>query len=84
MEWILYRHGITVVTPTPFLTEIKSDRPEVSNSATFDLEWCKFKGRYEHSKTEIIAASFCSYWGEKIGLHISWYACSEDSEKALI
>lgn len=60
--------------------KIKSNRSEVKNSASFDFEWVKYKGRYEHSKTRIFGASFCTNLGEKVGLHISRYA----GEKALI
>ncbi|MGD9673665.1 MAG: DNA polymerase domain-containing protein [Candidatus Nitrosocosmicus sp.] len=53
--------------------EIKSYRNEVINSASFDLEWVPYKGKYQHSKTKIFAAAFCTNWGERIVLHISKY-----------
>jgi hypothetical protein len=46
---------------------------EVKNSASIDLEWIPFKGRYEHDKTRIFAASFCSSVGESTALHVSDY-----------
>lgn len=53
--------------------EIKSYRNEVLNSASFDLEWAPYKGKYQHSKTKIFAAAFCTNWGERIVLHHSKY-----------
>jgi hypothetical protein len=53
------------------IPKIESYRDEVINSASFDLEWIPFKGKYQHNKTRIYAASFCTNWGERIILHIS-------------
>ncbi|WP_458746097.1 DNA polymerase domain-containing protein [Candidatus Nitrosocosmicus sp. T] len=55
------------------INEIKSYRNEVINSASLDLEWVPYKGKYQHSKTKIFAAAFCTNWGERIVLHISKY-----------
>jgi DNA polymerase, archaea type len=66
------------------LDKIESYRPEVKNSAAFDLEWLPYKGRYGHDKTKIFSASFCTNWGERIVLHISRYSTSPDPEKELI
>ncbi|MGA8085141.1 MAG: DNA polymerase domain-containing protein, partial [Candidatus Nitrosopolaris sp.] len=68
------------------LDRIESDRPEVKDSASIDLEWIPYKGKYEHTKTKIFAGSFCTNWGERIVLHISRYSDSPGSppEKALI
>jgi DNA polymerase, archaea type len=66
------------------LDEIDSDRPEVENSASIDLEWIPYKGRYEHDKTKIFAACFCANWGKRIVLHISRYSDRRDPEKGLI
>lgn len=55
------------------INEIKSYRNEVINSASLDLEWVSYKGTYQHSKTKIFAAAFCTNWGERIVLHISKY-----------
>jgi DNA polymerase I len=51
---------------------------------SIDLEWIPYKGRYEHKKTKIFAACFCSNWGERVVLHISRYSTSPNPEKALI
>jgi hypothetical protein len=66
--------------------EIKSSRNEVINSASIDIEWVSYQGKYQHSKTKIYAAAFCTNWGERIVLHISNYSPSEfpNPEKALI
>ena len=67
--------------------KIESYRDEVLNSASLDLEWVPYKGRYHHSKTQIFAAAFCTNWGERIVLHISNYKDNDDqqnAEKALI
>jgi DNA polymerase, archaea type len=66
------------------LDKIESDRPEVKDSASIDLEWIPYKGKYEHKKTKIFAACFCSNWGERVVLHISRYSSSPNPEKALI
>jgi DNA polymerase I len=66
------------------LDRIESDRPEVKDSASIDLEWIPYKGRYEHTKTKIFAACFCTNWGDSIRLHISWYSDRPNPEKALI
>ena len=66
------------------LDRIQSDRPEVKDSASIDLEWIPYKGNYEHTKTKIFAACFCTNWGERILLHISRYSTSSNPEKALI
>ncbi|WP_148687352.1 DNA polymerase domain-containing protein [Candidatus Nitrosocosmicus hydrocola] len=68
------------------INEIKSFRDEVINSASVDLEWIPYKGKYNHSKTQIFAAGFCTNWGERIVLHISKYEKSNSSnpEKELI
>ncbi|MGA8081049.1 MAG: DNA polymerase domain-containing protein, partial [Candidatus Nitrosopolaris sp.] len=66
------------------LDRIESDRPEVKDSASFDLEWNPYKGKYEHTKTKIFAACFCTNWGERIVLHISRYSNRPNPEKALI
>lgn len=55
------------------IAEIKSYRNEVINSASLDFEWISYKGTYQHSKTKIYAAAFCTNWGERIVLHISKY-----------
>jgi DNA polymerase, archaea type len=67
------------------LPRIESCRTEVQNSASVDLEWIPYKGKYSHDKTKIFAACFCTNWGERIILHISKYSnnCS-NPEKALI
>jgi len=64
--------------------KIESYRDEVINSASFDLEWIPFKGKYEHNKTKIYAACFCTNWGERIVLHISRYSDKVNPERALI
>ncbi len=51
--------------------KIESFRDEVLNSASMDLEWIPYRGKYLHSKTQIFAAAFCTNWGERIVLHIS-------------
>jgi hypothetical protein len=66
------------------LDKIDSDRPEVKDSASIDLEWIQYEGRYEHTKTKIFAASFCTNWGDRIALHISRYSDRPNPEKALI
>jgi hypothetical protein len=63
------------------LDKIESDRPEVKDSASIDLEWIPYKGKYEHTKTKIFAASLCTNWGERIALHISRYSTSPNPEK---
>ncbi len=55
------------------INEIKSYRNEVINSSSIDLEWFPYKGNYQHSKTKIFAAAFCTNWGERIVLHLSKY-----------
>jgi len=66
--------------------KIESYRDEVLNSASLDLEWIPYQGKYEHSKTQIFAAAFCTNWGERIILHISNYKNTQTlyPEKALI
>jgi len=66
------------------LDKIESDRLEVKDSAAFDLEWIPYKGRYEHYKTKVYAACFCTNLGQRIVLHISRYPDSLDPEKNLI
>jgi hypothetical protein len=68
------------------IKEIKSYRNEVINSASLDLEWIPYKGKYQHNKTQIYAAAFCTNWGQRIVLHISKYQNSKhpNPEKALI
>ena len=66
------------------LCKIESYRPEVKDSASLDLEWVPYKGKYEHGKTKIFAACFCTNWGERIVLHISRYYGSSNPEKGLI
>ena len=66
------------------LDRIQSDRPEVKDSASIDLEWIPYKGNYKHTKTKIFAACFCTNWGERILLHISKYSTRSNPEKALI
>ena len=59
------------------IKEIKSHRKEVLSSASLDLEWVPYKGKYQHGKTKIYAAAFCTNWGERMVLHISNYNESE-------
>jgi DNA polymerase, archaea type len=56
------------------LDRIESDRPEVKDSASIDLEWIPYKGKYEDDKTKIFSACFCTNWGERVVLHISRYS----------
>lgn len=64
--------------------KIESYQPEVLNSASIDLEWSTYKGKYSHEKTRLFAACFCTNWGEGIILHISDYLSLENPEKRLI
>jgi DNA polymerase, archaea type len=64
--------------------KIESYRDEVINSASFDLEWVPFKGKYQHNKTKVYAACFCTNWGERIILLISRYSNKACPERALI
>jgi DNA polymerase, archaea type len=66
------------------LDRIESDRSEVKDSASIDLEWTPYNGKYEHDKTKIFAACFCTNWGDRIVLHISRYSDRPNPEKALI
>ena len=67
------------------LVKIESYQLEVLNSASIDLEWTPYKGKYSHDKTQIFAACFCTNWGDRIILHISdYYHISENPEKNLI
>ncbi len=66
------------------LDRIECDRPEVKDTATVDLEWERYEGKYGHTKTKIYAACFCTNSGERIVLHISRYSSSPNPEKALI
>jgi DNA polymerase, archaea type len=66
------------------LPRIESYKAEVQNSASIDLEWIAYKGKYSHEKTKIFAACFCTNWGERIILHISKYVNHSNPEKALI
>jgi DNA polymerase, archaea type len=66
------------------LDRIESDRSEVKDSASIDLEWIPYKGKYDDTKTKIFAACFCATWGERIVLHISRYSDRPIPEKALI
>ena len=61
--------------------KIKSYRNEVLNSASMDLEWLPYVGKYEHSKTQIFAAAFCTNWGERIVLYISRYKDQKNPER---
>jgi DNA polymerase I len=64
------------------LDRIESDRPEVKDSASIDLEWIPYKGKYDHNQTKIFAASFCTNWGERVVLFISRYSDKPNPEKA--
>jgi DNA polymerase I len=64
--------------------KIESYQPEVLNSASIDLVWSTYKGKYSHEKTRLFAACFCTNWGERIILHISDYLSLENPEKRLI
>jgi DNA polymerase, archaea type len=64
--------------------DIKNNRQEVLNSASLDLEWIPYTDKYQHSKTQIFAAAFCTNWGERIVLHVSNYKQNQYPEKALI
>ncbi len=74
--------------------EIYSNRSEVDNSTSYDSEWVRYKGTYEHSKTKLFAASFCTNLGKRIVLHSAYYAKDNkfnpdpiadlDAEKTLI
>ena len=70
------------------ILKIQSYREEVINSASLDLEWISYQGPYQHSKTQIFAAAFCTNWGERVVLHISNYKSilegNENAEKLLI
>jgi DNA polymerase I len=66
------------------IPKIESHVQEVQNSASFDLEWIPYKGAYQHSKTKVFAACFCTNWGERIILHILRYSDNPNPEKALI
>ena len=66
------------------IPKIESYRDEVINSASFDFEWIPFKGKYQHDKTKVYAACFCTNWGERIVLHISRYADKVCPERALL
>src|ERR1041384_6036479 len=66
------------------LYKIENYRPEVKDSASLDLEWVPYKGKYEHGKTKIFAACFCTNWDERIVLHISRYSGSSNPERELI
>jgi DNA polymerase, archaea type len=66
------------------IPKIESYRDEVINSASFDLEWIPFKGKYQHNKTKIYAACFCTNWGERIILHIWRYNDKVSPERALL
>ena len=76
--------SVAVAVSKKRLDKIESYRPEVKNSAAFDLEWIPYKGKYAHDKTKIFAASFCTNWGKRIVLHISKYSDRPDPEKGLI
>src|SRR5215469_5425902 len=76
--------AVAVAVSKKRLDKVESYRPEVENSAAFDLEWVPYKGRYGHDKTKIFAASFCTNWGKRIVLHISRYSDRPDPEKGLI
>jgi DNA polymerase, archaea type len=73
---------MTIVKRCPNNLQIKinSNHRLVHNSASYDSEWTPYEGRYEHNKTEIFEACFCTNLGERIALHISNYP----SEKELI
>jgi DNA polymerase elongation subunit (family B) len=66
------------------LDRIESYRPEVQNSASFDFEWIPYEGMYQHQKTHIFEAGFCTNWGERIVLNISHYASSPNPEEVLL
>jgi hypothetical protein len=44
------------------IPKIENYRDEVINSASFDFEWIPFKGKYQHGKTKLYAACFCTNW----------------------
>ncbi len=75
-----------IITLSEKSLKIESYRNEVLNSASVDLEWILYEGKYQHAKTQIYAAAFCTNWGERIVLHISNYQNSkhQNPEKALI
>jgi DNA polymerase, archaea type len=66
------------------LDKIENHRSEVEKSASMDIEWIPFKGRYAHDKTKIFAACFCTNSGQRIVLHRSRYSDKPNPEKALI
>ena len=51
------------------LDKIESDRPEVKDSASIDLEWIPYKGKYEHTKTK----NFCEHAFVLIGVKGLYY-----------
>ena len=63
---------------------IENYRDEVKDSASIDLEWIPYTGRYQHNKTKIFAACFCTNYGDRIVLHISRYSNDANPEKAII
>jgi hypothetical protein len=63
---------------------IKSNQPEVKESAAIDLEWIPYKGRYEHGKTKIYAACFCTNEGKKIALHISNFPTERELVQSIL
>ncbi|HET7284913.1 MAG TPA: hypothetical protein VFI70_09530, partial [Nitrososphaeraceae archaeon] len=63
---------------------IKSNQPEVKGSASIDLEWIPYKGKYEHSKTKIFAACFCTNQGKKIVLHISNFPTERELVESIL
>jgi DNA polymerase, archaea type len=66
------------------LDKIESHRQEVKDSASMDLEWIPYKGKYQHEKTKIFAACFCTNLGKRIILHISRYSDRPNPERDLV
>jgi DNA polymerase elongation subunit (family B) len=64
--------------------EIYSVNKLVRDSAAIDLEWSVYTGVYNHEKTGLISASFCTNLGIRIVLHISQFQCYPHPERQLI
>ena len=63
---------------------ISSSNSLVQNSAAIDLEWIPFDGEYNHDKTRITSAAFCTNQGKRIVLHISRFKQFPNPERKLI
>jgi hypothetical protein len=64
--------------------DIYNNNRLVRNSCSIDLEWIPYSGVYNHDKTRLVAAAFCTHLGTKLTSHISSFKKPPNPERQLI